>query len=513
MPGGLPPVLITNTETITEEIDNNERVQVDDVARLWRVYTLNSAHIEDDGGTRLENFFWRIWSNGSIINSIRGNTLARLFMTISEGGNRVRTTPVPTPLGTTPTQASTFLSAAPLQLAAPQTVREESERPVAQHSTTETEASPGPSTDQSRILLPILKKSRTEFDDLPKAAKVPSPKGDVRDLYTNPRRRQSSESSGALSPQTGAADKGSKTAGKKKTSFAAATGTRKSRPGAPRKRSSQTSGSGEQRKGSQTSPSAGAQPGRTTPKSAIGLPSLLTAANFALPSSSWQDVDSPASSRASLDTRLSTPQQPSSWLVDKNFRGKFVENQKRANSSINLAALGKGQSVRFLDEMPEHRKSAAKGKARVEEDDDDEEEDEQEEQEVETSKSAERSPPSAATAAIAEDDDEDEDDMPTLPRTKSQLSMLIDKERKYSGSANLGPKLPKQDNRGKKNEKENGEDVEENELLVMARADKKGKAKDPDQPFKAAAKKGFLRSGGGDGDGGAGGSGSPPPVF
>ncbi|ERF73100.1 hypothetical protein EPUS_06561 [Endocarpon pusillum Z07020] len=434
-------------------------------------------------------------------------------MTISEGGNRVRTTPVPTPLATTPTQASTFLRAAPPQLAAPQTLSEESERPVARHSTTETGASPGPSTDQSRILLPILKKSHAEFDDLPEAAKVPSPKADVQDLYTNPRRRQSSESSGALSPQTGAADKGPKTAGKKKTSFAAATGTRKARPGAPRKRSSQTSGSGEQRKGSQTSPSAGGQPGRTTPKSAMGLPSLLTAANFALPSSSWQDVDSPASSRASLDTTLSTPQQPSSWLVDKNFRGKFVENQKRATSSINLAALGKGQSVRFLDEMPEHRKSAAKGKARMEEDDDDEEEDEREE-EVEASKSAERSPPSAATAAIAEDDDEDEDDMPTLPRTKSQLSMLIDKERKYSGSANLGPQLPKQDNRGRKNEKENNEDVEENELLVMARADKKGKAKDPDQPFKAAAKKGFLRSGGGGGgDGGAGGSGSPPPVF
>lgn len=213
-------------------------------------------------------------------------------MTISEGGNRVRTTPVPTPLGTTPTQASvcllcpassafplmgqTFLSAAPPQLAAPQIPREESERPVARHSTTETGGSPGPTTDQSRILLPILKKSRTEFDDLPKAAKVPSPKGDVRDLSTNPRRRQSSESSGALSPQTGAADKGSKTAGKKKTSFAAATGTRKARPGAPRKRSSQTSGSAEQRKGNQTSPSAGVQPGRTTPKSATGLPSLLS---------------------------------------------------------------------------------------------------------------------------------------------------------------------------------------------------------------------------------------------
>ncbi len=29
-------MLITNTETISEEIDNTERVQVEDVARLWR---------------------------------------------------------------------------------------------------------------------------------------------------------------------------------------------------------------------------------------------------------------------------------------------------------------------------------------------------------------------------------------------------------------------------------------------------------------------------------------------
>ena len=165
--------------------------------------------------------------------------------------------------------------------------------------------------------------------------------------------------------------------------------------------------------------------------------------------------------------------------------------------------------------MPQYRKSAGKGKAQAQEDDDGEDDDDEEEdkreEEVETNQSPERSPPSAATAAIAEDDDEDEDDMPALPRTKSQLSMLIDKERKYSGSANLGPALSKQDNRGKKNEKENGEDEEENELLVMAGADKKGKAKDPDRPFKAAAKKGLLRSGGG--DGGAGGSGSPSPVF
>jgi Fungal protein of unknown function (DUF1752) len=118
-------VLVTNTETIIEEIDNNDRIRVEDVATLWRglsfrpplisslkyrlpdqlpVYTLNSAHIEADEGARLSNFFWRIWSNRSIISSLQGSTLARLFITISEGGDRVRTTPVPTSLAVTPIQ-------------------------------------------------------------------------------------------------------------------------------------------------------------------------------------------------------------------------------------------------------------------------------------------------------------------------------------------------------------------------------------------------------------------------
>lgn len=81
----------------------------DHICNAFSVYTLNSAHIDDDEGARLENFFWRIWSNPRIVKSIRGNTLARLFITISEGGNRVRTTPVPTPLASTPTQSAVCL--------------------------------------------------------------------------------------------------------------------------------------------------------------------------------------------------------------------------------------------------------------------------------------------------------------------------------------------------------------------------------------------------------------------
>lgn len=512
MPGGLPSGLITNTEIITEEIDNTERVQVEDLAKLWRVYSLNSTHMQDDEATRLENFFWRIWSNGRIIRSIRGSTLARLFITISEGGDRVRTTPVPTPLSATPTQSVTFPSAATPRLNVSRVSPEEHEQHMAEPGPVDAAAPVRRTCDQSRTLPPILKKTRGGSNDPLKPAKMMPLDSEKRDAKTTTVRRESSESVGVSS------EKGLKNVARKKTSFASAGGNRKVRPGVMRKRSSQTSAFNEQRKTAQTSPLTGAQSGKTTPKSATGLPPALATAAFALPSSSWQDVDSPSSSRTSADNAFATPQQPSSWLVDKNFRGKFVEEQKRATSSVNLAALGKSQSVRFLDEMPEHRKRAEKNVAKAKagetgrderpkqsrggggpqlpssmaigEDSEDEADDDDEEEEEDT-------------------DDDDDGSMPALPRTKSQLSVLIDKERQHRGNVNLGPETPRQENRPGKEDQDKHDKQEENELLVMARRDRKLIAEDPDQPFKAAAKKGLLTGGSKGGDT----PGSPPPVF
>jgi hypothetical protein len=121
MPRGLPQLLVTNTAAVTEEFKSGHTVRVEDVAKLWKgscplgfgarsylttqvVYKLNSTHTEADEGTRLENFFWRIWSNPSVLRSLGVDSLARIFISISEGGNRVRTTPVPTPLAATPIQ-------------------------------------------------------------------------------------------------------------------------------------------------------------------------------------------------------------------------------------------------------------------------------------------------------------------------------------------------------------------------------------------------------------------------
>jgi hypothetical protein len=49
------------------------------------VYTNNRSTLNDDTGRRLENLFWRIWSSERISSVIRGSTIARLLLEISDG--------------------------------------------------------------------------------------------------------------------------------------------------------------------------------------------------------------------------------------------------------------------------------------------------------------------------------------------------------------------------------------------------------------------------------------------
>lgn len=60
------------------------------------VYSTNKAILADGVGRRLENLFWRIWINPTIRDRITGNQVAALFSKISEGGS-LRTTPTPSP--------------------------------------------------------------------------------------------------------------------------------------------------------------------------------------------------------------------------------------------------------------------------------------------------------------------------------------------------------------------------------------------------------------------------------
>lgn len=85
-----------------------ERYRDPDAVSSWRcesranrfpddiVYSTNKAVLADDVGRRLENFFWRIWGNKRIRDRITGSQVAVLFSKISEGGF-LRTTPTQSP--------------------------------------------------------------------------------------------------------------------------------------------------------------------------------------------------------------------------------------------------------------------------------------------------------------------------------------------------------------------------------------------------------------------------------
>lgn len=187
---------------------------------------------------------------------------------------------------------------------------------------------------------------------------------------------------------------------------------------------------------------------------------------FALPpASSWQSVDS-ASENLPLAT--TAPANPSSDLVDRGFRGKFVETQKKLGSSTNLAALGRmkktGSVVRFADEIPQELR---KGK----------------EKEILPPAGDENAGPSRlrtsmTSEAISDDDDDDDedndndssDDDTGLPRTKSQLSLMIKNKRDETGSSDLGPETQAHEMKGKEKEKQKAKSKEE-ELLSMGRRD------------------------------------------
>lgn len=184
--------------------------------------------MHDNTGERLANFFWRIWSNPAISNSIPGSIVARLFMTISEGGNRVRTTPVPSPRSTSPTSRDT-------------TPTPSSPQPVAELM---------PTTDV--VDVPALTSSSSqaiaELDS--EVTNVPTPStgspsilettGSVSESVSTSSKSPPS-SSGALSPTspTNPTDRSLSNGNRKRAAFVTASGARaKTRPSLPRRKSS-----------------------------------------------------------------------------------------------------------------------------------------------------------------------------------------------------------------------------------------------------------------------------------
>ncbi|OJD19461.1 hypothetical protein ACJ73_08639 [Blastomyces percursus] len=93
MTEALPKGIVLHSERISSEIESFGGVDAEDLAKLWRVYTTNRSTMKADEGRRLENLFWRIWSNNAILRTIQGTTLAGLFLHISEGESITRLGP------------------------------------------------------------------------------------------------------------------------------------------------------------------------------------------------------------------------------------------------------------------------------------------------------------------------------------------------------------------------------------------------------------------------------------
>lgn len=226
-------------------------------------------------------------------------------------------------------------------------------------------------------------------------------------------------------------------------------------------------------------------------------------ATFALPSaSSWQSIDSTTENRKLATT---APQPTLGDLVDPGFRVKFVESQKKLSSVTNLAGLGKVRkslsTVRFADESPEdsgkskgkgkekeilppledvrqgpsHMKSTLKSAVQRQQERDDRRDDSEDDSYSDTDEGEDEDEDDEEDEDEEDDEDDDEDDdddnddnlQMQLPRTKSQLSLLIQHKRDQTGSQDIGPtSSPEESVKPRIKEKS-----KEEELLSMGRRD------------------------------------------
>lgn len=495
------------------------------------VYTTNKTILADDVGRRLENFFWRIWSNGRISSNIRGSQVALLFISISEGAE-IRTTPTqsprsrrsyleeehrhrrrsPPPFSNAPAPSLIFSAASDI---------EESLR-SARLATQENTPSKAPrklSSSQerrgdTRRPPPILKKPRAGSPNyLPKTARILSPttrkeseldtEGESPVLSTQSTDNPSSLGLGteckALSLGRGTARSGtgnesfeaegqhpsirgspiiqrpaeqapqsdvSQRPGRKKAAFTANTAATKRRPAVLRRKSSQSSSNNTSKA---PSPHSAAH-GKVNLDSPPPLPSLGTPlddvdsgpisldntsdtstqkARSDIPTLSFDTRSTQLSRSASprqsgysqdqaqgrlatgispRDTRYDEERAHQDWLVDRNFRSKFVErtlpsenhglassHTHRAKSSAALAApasyqahgtMGSGEQA--LGKLPRREKAKL----------------------TFTNKTVLSKAPGASSEAIVDDDDDDDErGSQGLSRTKSQLTLLLDRDR------------------------------------------------------------------------------------
>ncbi|KAK5192844.1 hypothetical protein LTR99_010278 [Exophiala xenobiotica] len=450
----LPQGLINTTAAVEQNVFGHIDTSADrsDALRLfWRHFAIQSDLSADDACTRSRNLFWRLWSNPELARDMTAPRLMQLWGRCSQAFDM-------TPIG---------------ELRLPwATESQEVPRQARLSSTDE----PQPTVETS---LPTDRNIPHSLEGFPSLTQ------ETREVqYTLPTLRasgsgqQSERTSGSTSNTTSGSSSRpvlsrTTSGGRSRIPVVATAGRARARPQlGRRKSSSQRTSTVTNAPRSPLAPpdtlrrslasqnvSTPSESRPSTRRPPPGLPDPLhatSAANFMLPTaSSWQSIDSRT---ATPPLATTAPPQGSSELVERDFRGKFVEARKRLSSFTNLPALSrmsKSKSVvRFADEIPQDED---KGKGK----------------ETASNFPVENVDPSALQpsmpgSASTSGDDESSDEAVELTRTKSQLSLLIKHKREQTGSLDLGPEERFGETSGKPKEKDKAKSKEE-DLLSMGR--------------------------------------------
>ncbi|KIW27590.1 uncharacterized protein PV07_07319 [Cladophialophora immunda] len=465
----LPQGLINANPNVQQYALDDSHVDITNaevLSKFWKVYAIQSDATQDSNSTRLRNLFWRVWSSPVLTQSMTSARLMRLWTQCTQDFDL---TPIedsvrlPHRLITQDLSTSNQTPTTPSPLSPTSEFRQTSDSPRSRPSI-------APTLQDFRF--PSV--TADPADNHPHGSLV-QPGGHGR--------KQSEDTSGSTSHATSESSarptlSRTTSGGRQRMPVLATAGKSRTRPQIPRRKSSSQKSPG----GPNAPKSPRAHPGpaatdvamqdagglvgrlaaRGPPPGLPIAPSTTSGPAFALPSaSSWQSVDSTPD--PPLATTAPLPIS-SGELVDPDFRGRFAETQKKLASSTNLAGLNRikktGSVVRFADELPQELR---KGKER-----------EKEamapvQDENPGSSRLRRSMSSEAVSDDADDDDSSLENM-QLPRTKSQLSLLIQTRRDETGSSDIGPATEPQDSKGKEKEKEKAHSKEE-ELLSMGRRD------------------------------------------
>ena len=407
------------------------------IARVCPVYSASKAVLPDGSGQRLANFLWRVWGSPSILYNLTGNQLAAHFSAISEDGP-LRTTPTQSPRASrnlsiavrapksrtrflSPPSGSTETGPSVQRLTTPLHKDEKDDDPPQSTLKSTRHTTSAATARRSHISTPSL---ITEEDD-DESTPSTTPVGSTLQKSSNNRTARSSIEStdnetlspGTTDPSTlqsvssqDTIRPSSETVSKPKRTKRLRSASTKKRPVAMKRKSSQSSSSNAS---STISPHLPAEPSGLSDLSDPSIDEAAAAA-AAEPADYQQARTEPA------DSPTKTKQ---SSLVDPNFRSKFVEKTRSAQSSfVNLPSLFRKPSASAATpasyqaagmlESSRSAQPAGRGRGKV--------------TFTEGSK-----PPGPAGPDVGVGDHDP--DSSVLPRTKSQLTMLLEKDRRAGG--------------------------------------------------------------------------------